>query len=98
MGWREVEIGADSLIAAYSIITSDSHQLNAELFRNTSLSAKVKIGHNVWIGGNSIILPGVTIGRSAVVAAGAVVSNDVPERCLVAGVPARVKKALHSIG
>jgi acetyltransferase-like isoleucine patch superfamily enzyme len=48
----------------------------------------VEIGDHVWVGARATILPGVTIGNGAVVAAGAVVNRDVPERTLVAGVPA----------
>lgn len=50
----------------------------------------VKIGNHVWIATNAIVLPGVTIGDGAIIAAGAVVTKDVPERCMVAGVPAKV--------
>ncbi|AIW87962.1 bacterial transferase hexapeptide family protein [Bacillus mycoides] len=50
------------------------------------------IKNDVWIGANSIILDGITIGNGAVVAAGAVVTKDVPEYAIVAGVPARVIK------
>jgi len=49
----------------------------------------VTIGNDVWIGGNVTILPGVTIGNNVVVAAGAVVTKDVPDNCVVAGIPAR---------
>jgi maltose O-acetyltransferase len=54
----------------------------------------VHIGDNVWIGRSAIILPGVTIGDNAVVAAGAVVTKDVPDATLVAGNPARVVRTL----
>ena len=54
----------------------------------------VVIADDVWIGANAVVLPGVTIGTHAVVAAGAVVTTDVPPRCVVAGVPATVKKHL----
>lgn len=54
----------------------------------------VVIGDDVWIGANAVILPGVTIGRHAVVAAGAVVTQDVPENTLVGGVPAKIIKSL----
>lgn len=48
-----------------------------------------KIGNDVWIGGNVTILPGITIGNNVVVAAGAVVTKDVPDNCVVGGVPAK---------
>ena len=54
----------------------------------------VVIGDDVWIGANAVILPGVTIGHHVVVAAGAVVTKDVPSRTLVAGVPAKVIRQL----
>lgn len=55
----------------------------------------VVIGDDVWIGANAVILPGVTIGRHVVVAAGAVVTKDVPDNCVVGGIPAKVLKDLH---
>ena len=53
----------------------------------------MKIGNKVWIATNALILPGVSIGDGAIVAAGAVVAKDVPAKCMVAGVPARVIKS-----
>ena len=58
--------------------------------RGLELGRPVAIGHDVWIGGGAIILPGVTIGDDAVVGAGAVVTRDVAVGCIVAGNPARV--------
>jgi acetyltransferase-like isoleucine patch superfamily enzyme len=54
----------------------------------------VTIGDDIWIGANAVILPGVTIGNHSVVAAGAVVTKDVPPHTLVAGVPAKIIKTL----
>ncbi len=48
------------------------------------------IGDDIWIGANAVILPGVTIGSHSVVAAGSVVTKDVPPHSLVAGVPAKI--------
>ena len=56
----------------------------------------VVIGDDVWIGANAVILPGVTIGSHCVVAAGAVVTKDVPDNCVVGGVPAKVIKSLKA--
>ena len=58
------------------------------------LQAPVIIGHDCWIGANSTILPGVSIGDYCVVAAGSVVTKDVPSGTMVAGVPAVCKKEL----
>lgn len=54
----------------------------------------VTIGDDIWIGANAVVLPGVTVGNHSVVAAGAVVTADVPEGCVVAGVPAKVIKRI----
>jgi maltose O-acetyltransferase len=59
------------------------------------LAKPVRIGNDVWIGGNVTILPGVTIGNNVVVAAGAVINKDVPDNTLVCGVPARVIKVIE---
>ena len=52
------------------------------------------IGNNVWLGGGAKLLPGVTIGDGAIVAAGAVVTRDVPENTIVGGVPASIMRQL----
>lgn len=54
----------------------------------------VTLGDDIWIGANAVILPGVTIGNHSVVAAGAVVTKDIPPYTLVGGVPARIIKSL----
>ena len=56
---------------------------------------KVVINDDVWIGANAVILPGVTIGKHVVVAAGAVVTKDVPDNCIVGGVPAKIIKQIE---
>jgi acetyltransferase-like isoleucine patch superfamily enzyme len=57
----------------------------------------VVISDDVWIGANATITPGVTIGRHSVVAAGSVVTHDVPPYTIVAGVPARIIKTIKAI-
>ena len=54
----------------------------------------VLIDKNAWLGANSTILPGVTVGKNAVIAAGAVVTKDVPANTVVAGVPAKIIKKI----
>lgn len=84
-----ITIGRGAAISkGVTIRDSDNHSLNG----NTNISAPILIEDHVWIGLNATILKGVRIGRGAVVAAGAVVTKDVPENTLVGGVPARVLK------
>lgn len=64
----------------------------AELY--PAMTAPVVIGANVWVGANATVLPGVTIGDMSVVAAGAIVTKDIPPGVLVAGNPAVIKKKL----
>jgi len=74
-------------------LTSENHPLDPN-DRKTVLLQPLVIKRNAWIGAGATILPGVTIGENSIVAAGAVVSRDVPPNTVVAGVPARVVKAL----
>ena len=72
-------------------LTSENHPLDPE-DRKTLLLGSILIKRNAWIGAGATILPGVTIGENAVVAAGAVVNRDVPANTIVAGIPAKVVK------
>ena len=63
--------------------------------RAVTYPAPIVLGKNVWVGSNSTILSGVTIGDNSVVAAGAVVTKDVPENTVVGGVPARFIKRIE---
>jgi acetyltransferase-like isoleucine patch superfamily enzyme len=83
-----IEIGDDCGIGDnVTIADSDHHSIDGN-----NPTAPIVIGNHVWIASNAMICKGVTIGDGAVVAAGAVVRNDVPPHCLVGGVPARVLK------
>ncbi|MEK7090999.1 MAG: acyltransferase [Patescibacteria group bacterium] len=87
-GRAKLKIGNHVDIASEVMIYNSEHDLTAEDFVATV--APVEIGDYVFIGPRAVILPGVTIGRGAVVAAGAVVTRDVPEFAIVGGVPAKV--------
>ncbi len=90
-----VTIGSHVNLAQGITVTALNHNFN-DLQRRIDeqgvSTRPVVIGDDVWIGANAVILPGVTIGSHAVVAAGAVVTKDVPAHTLVGGVPAKVIK------
>lgn len=81
-------IGDGTLIGHNVVLATINHAMSPDA-RGTMFPAPIHIGKNVWIGSNAVILPGVTIGDGALVAAGAVVAKDVPENMIVGGVPAR---------
>lgn len=87
-GREKVAIGSHTDIASEVMIYSQNHDLSAEDFHADG--APVKIGNYVFVGPRAIILPGVTIGDGAVVAAGAVVTKDVAPYTIVGGVPGKV--------
>jgi maltose O-acetyltransferase len=85
-----IDIGDDVALAQQVLILTQTHELADPLRRAGALTAApVTIGRGCWIGARAVILPGVTVGDGAVVAAGAVVTHDVPPHTLVGGVPAR---------
>lgn len=88
--FKKIKIGNNVAISKGVIIRdSDNHIINGN---EVNLSQPIEIGDHVWIGLRAIILKGVKIGNGAIVAAGAVVNKDIPEKCLVGGVPARIIK------
>lgn len=91
-----IEIGDGALIGHNVVLATINHDLNPKENRKNHY-APIKIGSHVWIGSNATILPGVTIGDYAVVAAGAVVTRDVPAMTVVGGVPAKVLKVVKEL-
>lgn len=90
-----VEIGDRTLIGYRTQILSGNHVIppgKGRIFSAGDVSGPVKIGQDVWIGANCLILPGVTIGEGAVVAGGSVVTKDVASFTIVGGCPAKVIK------
>lgn len=76
-------------------LVTENHPLDPA-DRRALVTKPILVKRNAWIGAGATILPGVTIGENAVVAAGAVVSKDVPDNVVVAGVPARIVRQFHS--
>lgn len=93
-GNGEVRIGNDVLVAGHTSINSVSHRVercDIPINAQGLICAPVVIEDDVWIGLNAVILQGVTLGRGAIIGAGAVVTRDVPPWSIAVGVPARVK-------
>jgi acetyltransferase-like isoleucine patch superfamily enzyme len=87
---QEVTIGAHCTLSwDVQVLDNDFHALTVDGVARPSV-APVRLGDRVWVGTRAVVLKGVTVGDGAVVAAGAVVSRDVPAGAVVAGVPARV--------
>jgi tetrahydrodipicolinate N-succinyltransferase len=91
-----ITIGSHCLVSQFVSIIASNHSMRKGVlifdqpWDTTKLD--VTIGDDVWIGAQAIILPGVKIGDSAVIAAGSIVTRDVPENAIAAGSPARVVK------
>jgi acetyltransferase-like isoleucine patch superfamily enzyme len=88
-----ITIEDDVMIGPRVNLTSENHPLDPS-DRKTVLPKPIVLKRNAWIGAGATILPGVTVGENSVVAAGAVVSRDVPPNTVVAGIPAKVVKTL----
>ena len=86
-------IGSRVVIAAHAVLTTRGHPLEPPRWKRV-VDAPIVVEDDVWIGAGAIVLPGVTVGRGSVVAAGAVVTASVDPNTVVAGVPARAIKSL----
>lgn len=90
-----VHIGENVMCGPKVQIYTATHPLNAaERILGPEFAKPIRIGNNVWIGGGAIICPGVTIGDNTTIAAGSVVTKDVPANVLAGGNPCRVIKEL----
>lgn len=91
-----VKIGSKVDIAPRCYIGTGSHEINYEGERvaGNGYNAPIQIGNGTWLGANSTILPGCTVGHQTLVAAGSVVVKNVPSYSMVAGVPAKIIKEL----
>ena len=90
----KIEIGNNVFFGPGVQIYTATHPLDPTQRLEVEFSKPVSIGNDCWIGGNSIILPGIVIGNGATIGAGSVVTKNVPDNVLVAGNPARIIKVL----
>ena len=96
-GAGDIEIGYNSLIGIHTVIISGNHDymnIDIPFISVPEIAKPIIIGHNVWIGANCVILPGVSIGNGCVIAAGSVVTKDIKENTIVMGIPAKPYKEL----
>jgi serine acetyltransferase len=90
---QSLEIGDDVWTGPYVYITDQNHGYadpDVPIGRQVPVNRAVSIGAGSWLGAGAIVLPGARIGRNVVIAAGSVVRGEVPDRCVVAGVPAKI--------
>ncbi len=91
-----VRVGKDGLLAAYCYLIGGGHESDdpgRPIQEQRAVSHGVSLGDNVWLGAGVKVLDGVTIGADSIIGAGAVVSSEIPEGSVAAGVPARVTRA-----
>ena len=95
MDGAPITIGIHVFIGPFSGFYTANHAMDYTN-RNKGLekALPIKVGDNCWFGANVSVMPGVTIGNGCVIAAGSVVTKDIPDNCLAAGVPAEVKKII----
>ena len=97
--FHRIEIGSNCLIGDRgTIYDADMHEIDPN-YRKRSVGcvSPVKIGNNVWIGSQVIILRGVTIGDNSVVAAGSIVVHSIPPNSVAAGSPAKVTRVINNV-
>ena len=90
-----ITIGDGALIGHNVVLATLNHDIDPRR-RSDMHPAPIFVGNNVWIGANATILPGVTIGDGSIVAAGAVVTRNIPINVIVGGVPAKIIKRIES--
>lgn len=90
----EVRIGDNCMIGPNVGLYTAGHSIEPKGRNKSGYAIPIKIGSDVWIGGSSVILPGITIGDNSIIAAGSVVTKDVPTNSIVAGNPAKILKSI----
>ena len=90
-----VEFGDHCQLGPGVHVYTATHPMDAEQRRGRESGEQVAVGEDVWIGGNAVLNPGVTVGDRAVIGSGAVVTDDVPADTFVGGNPARVIREIE---
>jgi maltose O-acetyltransferase len=88
----EVRVGHNCMIGPNVGLYTAGHSIEPKGRNKSGYAMPINIGNDVWIGGTCVILPGITIGDNSIVAAGSVVTKDVPSNVIVAGNPAKILK------
>jgi maltose O-acetyltransferase len=89
-GGGGVKFGSNIMVGPMTIISSGDHVFEGNKLTNKVARGTIEIGSHTWIAGNATITKGVRIGTGVIVAAGAVVTKDIPDNVIVGGVPARI--------
>ena len=96
MDGASIEIGDHVFIGPSCGFYTANHPLNyTRRKQGLEKALPIKVGNNCWFGANVSVMPGVTIGAGCVIAAGAVVTKNMPDNSLIAGVPAKVIKTIE---
>jgi acetyltransferase-like isoleucine patch superfamily enzyme len=93
-GSKGIKFGSNIWIGPHCVIASANHDMDD--YTKHTPSAPIEIGDCVWIGANSVILPGVKIGNNVIIGAGSIVTKDIPENSIAAGNPCKVIKSKPS--
>ena len=98
MADEQINIGNDVMFAPFSVVVTGNHTSKNGSFRyGPAQTAPVEIGRGCWVGVHAVITPGVSIGENTLIAAGAVVTADIPSGVVAGGVPARVIKQVSEV-
>ena len=90
---KSIRIGSNTIIGPMvNIIDTNFHPVDSE---DRSVSREIVISDNVWIGRGAVVLPGVTIGHNSVIAAGSIVTRDIPANVLAGGTPAKCIREIN---
>ena len=98
-GRGRIFIGQNSIFGPNVVVISSNHDLNCDSvprFDFPEIPGEIRIGNNVWIGANVVILPGSSVGDNSIVGAGSVVAGEIGPNCLALGNPASVRRDLRT--